>query len=72
MLPLLATDHLNSGGGLMADLDRLGPVFVVMVTAGLILIADLALPRDRPKWLAALAVAGLGASAIWLVSAHRA
>jgi NADH-quinone oxidoreductase subunit N len=66
MQALLATQIVR-GGGLVADLDRLGPAFAVMVTAGLILIADLVLPRDKVKWLAALAIAGLGASAIWLV-----
>jgi NADH-quinone oxidoreductase subunit N len=66
MLPLMAT-QIARGGGLIADLDRLGPAFVVMVTAGLILVIDLVLPRDKVKWLAALAVIGLGASGGWLV-----
>jgi len=52
---------------MLQDLDRLGPVLAVMVTAGLILIADLATPRDRKRWLAGLAVAGLSAAALWLV-----
>jgi NADH-quinone oxidoreductase subunit N len=67
MPALLAAEHLNPGGGLIADLDRLGPVLVVMVTAGIILLADLVLPRDRVRWLASLAVAGLGASSLWLL-----
>ncbi|HYM14866.1 MAG TPA: NADH-quinone oxidoreductase subunit N [Dehalococcoidia bacterium] len=52
---------------MLADLNRLGPVVAVMVTAGLILVADLMTPRDRKKWLAGLAVAGLGVAALWLV-----
>ena len=52
---------------MLADLDRLGPELAVMVTAGLILLADLALPRGRKKQLAALALAGLAASAAWLL-----
>jgi len=50
------------------DLDRLGPVLVVMVTAGLIVLAGLVTPRERLKALSGLALAGLGASAIWLVT----
>jgi NADH-quinone oxidoreductase subunit N len=64
---LLQATDIARGGGLIADLDRLGPVFAVLVTAGLILLIDLVLPRERVKWLVALAVAGLGASAIWLL-----
>lgn len=52
---------------MVQDLDRLGPILAVLVTAGLILIADLATPRDRKRWLAGLAVAGLSAAALWLV-----
>jgi NADH-quinone oxidoreductase subunit N len=51
----------------MADLDRLGPVLVVMVAAGLILMVDLVLPRERVKWLVVVAVAGLGGSAVWML-----
>jgi len=53
---------------MLNDLFRLGPVLAVMVTAGLIIIADLATPRDRKKWLAGVAVAGLAVSALWLVA----
>ncbi len=52
---------------MLQDLDRLGPIVAVLVTAGLILVADLVIPKDRKKWLSALAIAGLAASAIWLV-----
>jgi NADH-quinone oxidoreductase subunit N len=52
---------------MLQDLDRLGPVLAVMVTAGLILIADLVTPRARKRWLAGLAIAGLSAAALWLV-----
>ena len=52
---------------MLADLNRLGPVLAVMVTAGFVLIADLATPRDRKRWLAGLAIVGLSAAALWLV-----
>ena len=52
---------------MLQDLDRLGPILAVMATAGLILVADLMTPRDRKKWLSGLAIAGLAASALWLV-----
>ncbi len=51
---------------MLADLDRLGPVLVVLVTAGLIVLADLVIPRNRVKALAGLGVAGLAVSAAWL------
>jgi NADH-quinone oxidoreductase subunit N len=53
---------------LFADLDRLGPVIAVLVTAGVIIIADLFIPRHREKWLAGVALAGLAGAAIWLVT----
>lgn len=53
---------------MLADLDRLGPILVVLVTAGLIVLADLVIPRKREKWLAGLALAGLAGSAIWLTT----
>lgn len=53
---------------MLADLDRLGPVLVVLATAGIILLADLVIPRNREKLLAGVAVAGLGGSAIWLTT----
>src|SRR5438874_4288416 len=38
-----------------------------MAAAGLVFMADLVVPRRHKKWLAALALSGLAASAIWLV-----
>ena len=52
---------------MIPDLNRLGPVLVVMLTAGIILIADLMTPREKKRALAGVAVAGLTASALWLV-----
>jgi len=52
----------------LEDLDRLGPILAVMVTAGLIIITGLVLPRERVKLVAGLALAGLAASAGWLVT----
>ena len=52
---------------MLQDLDRLGPILAVLVTAGLILIADLMTSKSQKKLLAALAVAGLTASVIWLI-----
>ena len=37
-----------------------------MVTAGLVLLADMVVPRRYKLWLAALAVIGLAASGLWL------
>ena len=57
---------------MLQDLDRLGPELILMVAAGCLLLADLALPA-RPAggrgrgWLPFGALAGLGASAIWTV-----
>ncbi|MGH7620704.1 MAG: NADH-quinone oxidoreductase subunit N, partial [Gemmatimonadaceae bacterium] len=51
----------------MASLDRFGPELAVMFTAGLVLLADLVVPRRHKQWLAGLSVAGLAAAAIWLV-----
>ncbi len=53
---------------MLADFDRLGPELVVMATAGLILLADLVIPRRHVKWLAGLALAGLAGSAVYLVT----
>ncbi len=52
---------------MIPDLNRLGPVLAVMVTAGIILIADLMTPRERKRALAGVAVSGLAVSAAWLV-----
>ena len=53
---------------MLADLDRLGPILVVLVTAGVIIVADLFVPRNREKWLSGVALAGLFAAWIYLVS----
>jgi NADH-quinone oxidoreductase subunit N len=53
---------------MLQDLDRIGPVVAVVVAAGCILIADLFTPAGRKKWLAGLAIAGLAAAAVWLVT----
>ena len=53
---------------MLQDLDRLAPVLVVMVTAGVILLLDLVIPRRRTPWLAAVALLGLAGSAAWLTS----
>lgn len=53
---------------MLEDLDRLGPILAVMVTAGLIILTGLVLPRERVKLVAGLALAGLAASAGWLVT----
>lgn len=52
---------------MIPDLNRLGPVLAVMVTAGIIIIADLMTPRDKKRVLAGIAVGGLAVSAAWLV-----
>ena len=52
---------------MIPDLNRLGPILAVMVTAGIILMADLMLPREKKRALAGVAVAGLAVSAAWLV-----
>lgn len=52
---------------MLQDLDRLGPVLAVLVAAGLIILADLVIPRRREKWLAGVALLGLAASAAWMV-----
>ncbi|HEX5480776.1 MAG TPA: NADH-quinone oxidoreductase subunit N [Dehalococcoidia bacterium] len=50
----------------MTSVDRFGPELVVMVTAGLVLLADMVTPRRYKLWLAALAVLGLAAAGLWL------
>jgi NADH-quinone oxidoreductase subunit N len=52
---------------MLQDTDRLGPELAVLVAAGLILVADLVMPRERVRWLAGVALAGLTGAAIWLV-----
>ena len=62
-------DHQHRGDAalMLQDLDRMGPILAVMVTAGVILIIDLVTPREGKRWLPAVAIGGLAASAIWLV-----
>lgn len=53
---------------MVADFDRLGPIAIVMIAAGLVLIADMFVPRERQRALSAVAIAGLSGSAVWLVT----
>ena len=53
---------------MIEDVDRLGPILAVMVTAGVVVLVDLVLPRERVKWLAGVALAGLTGAAVWLVT----
>src|SRR3990172_1401093 len=50
---------------MLHDLDRLGPELIVMVAAGGVLLADLALRERNRGWLPFVAPAGLAASGIW-------
>src|SRR3972149_2920289 len=52
---------------MLQDLDRLGPELILMVAAGCVLLADLALRERDRRWLPFGALAGLGASVIWAV-----
>ena len=52
---------------MIPDLNRLGPVLAVMVTAGIIIVADLMTPREKKRALAGVAIGGLAVSAAWLV-----
>jgi NADH-quinone oxidoreductase subunit N len=50
---------------MLHDLDKVGPELILLVWAGGLLLAGLAL-RDRDlRWLPFVALAGIGASAIW-------
>ena len=53
---------------MLADLDRLGPEIVVMVSAGIILMVDLVLRERNRGWLPFVALAGLGGAALWTVT----
>ena len=48
---------------MLQDLDRLGPVFAVMATAGLIFLVDMVVRREDKRLLAGIAVSGLGVAA---------
>jgi NADH-quinone oxidoreductase subunit N len=52
----------------LEDLDRLGPILTVMVTAGVVILAGLVVPRRYSKATSGIALAGLIASAWWLVT----
>ena len=52
---------------MLEDLDRIGPVLILMVSAGCILLVDLALHERDRRWLPFGALAGLAAAAIWTV-----
>ncbi|MCH7699555.1 MAG: NADH-quinone oxidoreductase subunit N [Chloroflexi bacterium] len=53
---------------MLADVDRVGPELVLMVSAGLVLLADLVLRDKHRGWLPAVALSGLGAAVIWTVT----
>ena len=53
---------------MIQDLDRLGPVLAVMVTAGVLILIDLVMSRENRRLLVGIALVGLAASALWLVS----
>lgn len=53
---------------MLQDMDRLGPVLAVLVAAGLVIVADLFVPKSRKRALSGVALAGLAAAAIWLVA----
>jgi NADH-quinone oxidoreductase subunit N len=52
---------------MLQDLDRLGPVLAVMVTAGVIFAVDMVARREDRRVIVGLAIAGLAAAAAWLV-----
>ncbi len=52
---------------MIQDFDRLGPVIVVLATAGLIFIIDMIMKREDRRLLAGVAITGLAVSALWLV-----
>jgi NADH-quinone oxidoreductase subunit N len=53
---------------MIQDLDRLGPVLAVMVTAGVLIVVDLVMTRENRRLLVGIALVGLAAAALWLVS----
>ena len=52
---------------MLADVDRIGPIVIVMVAATLVLIADIVLRERAQRWLSFGALSGLIASAVWVV-----
>jgi NADH-quinone oxidoreductase subunit N len=53
---------------MIQDLDRLGPVLAVMLTAGVLILVDLVMARENRRMLVGIALAGLAVAAMWLVS----
>ena len=53
---------------MLQDLDRLGPVLAVMLTAGVLIVIDLIWSRENRRLLVGVSLAGLAAAAVWLVS----
>jgi NADH-quinone oxidoreductase subunit N len=53
---------------MIQDLDRLGPILTVLVTAAVIILADLVVPQRRAKLLAGVGVAGLAGACVWLAT----
>jgi|CXWL01.1.fsa_nt_gi NADH-quinone oxidoreductase subunit N len=53
---------------MIQDFDRLAPVMVVMLTAGIIFIVDMIVRREDKRLLGGIAILGLAVSAAWLVS----
>ena len=53
---------------MLEDLDRLGPILTVMVTAAVVILAGLVIPRRYAKYTSGIALAGLAASTCWLVT----
>jgi NADH-quinone oxidoreductase subunit N len=56
------------------NLDRIGPVIILLVTAGLVVLADLIWRRERVRLITAVALAGLALAALdtgWLITRER-
>lgn len=53
---------------MLQDLDRLGPVLAVLITAGVVLVIDLVMRRENRALLVGVAMTGLAAAAFWLVT----
>ena len=55
----------------MENLDRIGPVIILLVTAGLVVLADLIWRRERVRLITAVALIGLVLAAldtVWLIA----
>lgn len=60
---------------MLEDIDRIGPAIVMMVAAGVVLLADIGVPakdgsrrNEERGWLALVALAGLVGAAVWAVT----